>query len=78
MFEATTKSQQLIDDLQDVDNKHKSKISRKIAPKLKTFVAGVEQFGGVMDVIASSVSMMSPIWGSVRIVLKVGLTSECI
>ncbi|KAJ5794740.1 hypothetical protein N7457_001339 [Penicillium paradoxum] len=71
LFEATTKSQQLIDDLQDVDNKHKSEISRKIAPKLKTFVAGVEQFGGALDVIAGSVSLMSPIWGSVRVVLQV-------
>ncbi|KAF3386295.1 Ankyrin-3, partial [Penicillium rolfsii] len=70
LFEATTKSQQLLDDLQDVDRKHKTSISRKIAPKLKVFVAGVEQFGSALDIIAGSVSLMSPIWASVRVVLK--------
>ncbi|OQE40983.1 hypothetical protein PENCOP_c005G00758 [Penicillium coprophilum] len=71
LFEATTRSQQLIDDLQNIDNSQKGKISRRIAPKLKAFIAGVEQYGGALDVVAGSVSMMSPIWASVRVVLKV-------
>ncbi|KAJ6168864.1 hypothetical protein N7497_001707 [Penicillium chrysogenum] len=71
LFEATTRSQQLIDDLQNIDNKQKGKISRKVAPKLKAFIAGVEQYGGALDVVAGSVSMMSPIWASVRVVLKI-------
>ncbi|KAJ5093256.1 hypothetical protein N7456_009117 [Penicillium angulare] len=71
LFEATTQSQQLIDDLKNVDERSKSSISRKIAPKLSAFVAGVEQFGGALDVIAGSVSLMSPIWASVRVVLKI-------
>lgn len=76
LFEATTKSQQLLDDLRDVDNKHKASISRRIAPKLKVFVAGVEQFGSALDIVAGSVSLMSPIWASVRIVLKVSTCSN--
>ncbi|KAJ5439446.1 uncharacterized protein N7458_010444 [Penicillium daleae] len=73
LFEATNKSQQLLDDLRDVDNKHKTSISRRIAPKLKVFVAGVEQFGSALDIVAGSISLMSPIWASVRIVLKVSI-----
>ena len=74
LFKATTKSQQLIDDLKIVEARHKkSSRSMIIVPKLKAFVVGVEQFGGALDIIAGSVSLMSPIWGSVRVVLKVCL-----
>lgn len=60
-FEATTKSQQPLHDLQDVDNMHKASISKKFSPKLKVFAVGVKQFGSAIDIIAGSVSLMSPI-----------------
>lgn len=71
IFEATEKSQQLIDDLRQVDNCQKNSVSRKIAPKLTKFVAGIEQYGTALDVLAGSVDLMAPIWASVRVVLSV-------
>ncbi|PLB53930.1 hypothetical protein P170DRAFT_372527, partial [Aspergillus steynii IBT 23096] len=70
LFEATEKSQQLIDDLRHVDSCQKGSISRKIAPNITKFVAGIEQYGTAMDVLAGSVSLMSPIWASVRVLLS--------
>ena len=72
LFEATEKSQQLIDDLREVDDCQKGSISRKLGPGITKFVAGIEQYGTALDVLAGSVSLMSPIWASVRVVLSVG------
>ncbi|KAL2813360.1 ankyrin repeat-containing domain protein [Aspergillus granulosus] len=71
LFQATDKSRQLINDLVEMDKNHKTSISRKIVPNLQSFVTGVERYAGAMDVISSTVSMMSPIWGCSRIVLQI-------
>ncbi|KAL2837355.1 ankyrin repeat-containing domain protein [Aspergillus pseudoustus] len=71
LFQATDKSEQLINDLVDLDEKHKVSVSRKIVPNLQAFVTGVDRYAGAMDVISSTVSMMSPIWGCCRVVLQI-------
>ncbi|KAL2793672.1 ankyrin repeat-containing domain protein [Aspergillus keveii] len=71
LFQATDKSEQLIKDLVEIDEKHKASVSRKIVPNLQSFVTGIDRYGGAMDVIAGSVELMSPIWACCRVVLTV-------
>ena len=48
--------------------------SRGLMHKLQPFVAAIEQFGEALDVYSNAYPLaLSPIWGSIRIVLSVGL-----
>ncbi|KAJ0418603.1 ankyrin repeat-containing domain protein [Aspergillus carlsbadensis] len=71
LFQATDKSEQLIKDLVEIDEKHKASVSRRIVPNLQSFVTGVDRYAGAMDVIAGSVELMSPIWACCRVVLMI-------
>jgi len=75
LFVATTVVENLLSDIQDAERQHKSKsTSRKVSAALKPFVAGVEQYASSFDVIANcSTMILSPLWGSFRIVLLVSL-----
>ncbi|KAL4876756.1 ankyrin repeat-containing domain protein [Aspergillus karnatakaensis] len=71
LFQATDTSEKMINDLIELDTKHKTSISRRITPNMRSFITGVERYGSAMDVIAGSTALMSPIWGCSRIVLQI-------
>ncbi|RDW72765.1 uncharacterized protein DSM5745_07937 [Aspergillus mulundensis] len=72
LFQATDTSEKLINDLVEADNKHsKASVSRRIAPRIQSFVAGIDRFSGAIDAIAGSVSLMQPIWGGCKVVLQI-------
>lgn len=75
MFAATTVVENLLADVQNAEKQHKSKsTSRKISVALKPFIAGIEQYASAFDVIANcSTEILSPLWGSFRIVLVVSI-----
>lgn len=52
----------------------RSSKTRKVQKKLQPFIAVVEDYGKAMDVLTNSASLyLSPIWGSMRVVLQVRL-----
>jgi hypothetical protein len=70
LFEATTLSEQLLEDVKRLDAAHKDNSrSRKCSAALKPFLTGVLQYGKALDVLANSTMFVSPIWGSARVVL---------
>jgi hypothetical protein len=73
LFVATTVVQNLLDDVSTAEKTHKAKSTgRKASTALKPFIAGVEQYANAFDVISNASSMiLSPLWGSFRIVLHV-------
>jgi hypothetical protein len=71
LFKATTISTQLLEDVQNADKRHQEhSVTRRVATVIKPFVAGVEHYGTAWDVISNSNSLICPIWGSARIILK--------
>lgn len=73
LFAATTVVENLLADVQTAESQHKAKsTSRKASVALKPFIAGIEQYCAAFDVIANASStILSPLWGSFRIVLHV-------
>lgn len=73
LFVATTVVENLLADVQTAESQHKAKsASRKASVALKPFIAGIEQYCSAFDVIANASStILSPLWGSFRIVLHV-------
>ncbi|KAL2075283.1 hypothetical protein VTL71DRAFT_226 [Oculimacula yallundae] len=71
LFVATTVVENLLADVQNAESQHKAKsASRKASVALKPFIAGIEQYCAAFDVIANASStILSPLWGSFRIVL---------
>ncbi|KAG4428800.1 hypothetical protein IFR05_015719 [Cadophora sp. M221] len=71
LFVATTVVENLLADVQTAESQHKAKsASRKASVALKPFIAGIEQYCSAFDVIANASStILSPLWGSFRIVL---------
>jgi hypothetical protein len=71
LFKATTLASQLLQDVQAADERHNERSStRRVVIALKPFIAGVEHYGKAWDVLANSSSMICPIWGSARLILK--------
>ena len=75
LFAATTVVENLLADVQTAESQHKAKsTSRKASVALKPFIAGIEQYSAAFDVIANASStILSPLWGSFRIVLHVSV-----
>lgn len=73
LFVATNTVEAFLNDILSVERTYNAKsTSRKVSAALKPFVAGIEQYAKAFDVIANASSMiLSPLWGSFRIVLKV-------
>ncbi|KAL8965215.1 MAG: hypothetical protein Q9183_003967 [Haloplaca sp. 2 TL-2023] len=71
LFKATTLAEQLLEEVKVAEELHKDKsISRKVSQALKPFLAGISQYSAAMDVISNAGDgILSPIWGSARIVL---------
>ncbi|KAH7418982.1 ankyrin repeat-containing domain protein [Cadophora sp. MPI-SDFR-AT-0126] len=71
LFVATTVVENLLGDVKSAESLHKAKsVSRKASVALKPFIAGIEQYAAAFDVIANASStILSPLWGSFRIVL---------
>lgn len=73
---ATTLAEQVLKEAQLADEASKDRTSRKFANKLKPFVAGIEQYGGALDVLSNTNSLiLCPLWGGIRVILHV---SECL
>lgn len=71
LFEATTKAIQLLDAIKEAEKIHKANSKGRYAGEaIKPFVDGVEHYGKAWDVLSNANSMICPIWGSARIVLK--------
>jgi hypothetical protein len=71
LFNATTISTQLLQDVQNADKRHQEhSVTRRVAAAIKPFVTGVEHYGTAWDVISNSNNLICPIWGSARIILK--------
>ena len=53
-----------------------SSTSRGLMHKLQPFVATIEQYGQALDVYSNAYSLaLSPLWGSIRVLLKVSPSS---
>jgi hypothetical protein len=79
LYTATTQSSQLLDDVKALEQEDakKGKV-RRLSSKIEPFIAGVEGYASAMDAISNAQSaFLSPIWGSVRIVIHVSLTMIC-
>lgn len=72
IFRATTLAEQVLKEAQLADEASKGRTSRKFADKLRPFVAGIEQYGGAMDVLSNTNSLiLCPLWGGIRVILHV-------
>ena len=60
-------------DASAAEKRHQSSSSsRNILEKLRPFVEAIDQYGGAMDVYANTYPLvMSPLWGSIRVILHV-------
>ena len=48
--------------------------SRGLMHKLQPFIAAIDQYGQALDVYSNAYSLaLSPLWGSIRVILLVGL-----
>lgn len=53
------------------DHKEKSR-SRALSSKLEPLVSAIDQYGRALDVYSNTYSLaMSPLWGSIRVLLQV-------
>jgi hypothetical protein len=72
LFKATTLSAQLLEVVQNADKKHQERsYSRRATAAIRPFVAGVEHYGQAWDVMSNTASVLTPIWGSARVILTV-------
>ncbi|KAL8869919.1 MAG: hypothetical protein Q9174_003911, partial [Haloplaca sp. 1 TL-2023] len=71
LFKATTLAEQLLEEVKVAEQLHKDKsVSRRVSQALKPFLVGISQYSAALDVISNaSDGILSPIWGSARIVL---------
>lgn len=54
-----------------------SSTSRRLMHKLQPFVAAIEQYGQALDVYSNASPLaMSPVWGSIRVLLLVCLQTK--
>ena len=67
-------------DASAAENRHEaSSPSRGLLHKLQPFIASVQQYGAALDVYSNSYPLvLSPLWGSIRVLLLVWLPSKAL
>ena len=55
----------------EIDDENKSRRSRSVGTKLKTFLESVQQFTGVIDTLAGSNKLGGLVWGAVKLAILV-------
>ena len=73
ILESCSKPEDLLNDVENMDKRHQAgSILRRFMKKFEPGIRGIEQYAQVMDVYSNAKpEIMSVLWGSVRLVLKV-------
>lgn len=78
ILESASTAEDLLADIKELDKRHQEgSILRRFMSKIEPCIRGIEQYAQVMDVYSNAKpEVLSVLWGSVRMVLKVSIPNS--